>query len=368
MNLSPFTKTVSRKFIYKPPQNRNLSCSPESFSEEENFISIKQSTESKYWDPIPVSNNDEIPAVPLINMTDGMDDSSIINASDSHDLGAHDVSPPNQDSSNDTEMHQQDYDSNLDLDEPVQSSDEEIPTINIFEDHEFPDLPEDLLQDRKPKVGDSISFYNTNLNTWVEAIITHDLTKKWDNYYNIQYTNGNKDGLYLNPDTRWTFLTTSSGQPVAMGSIRSNCLPPSLQPSPQSPSHLLRVYSSESDSEAKDIDLNSILSSDTSAAESIGTLDKSRTASMEWDLSYLHLQSSLSNQLHSPHRSIPEQVINNDRVKNLNLYLPLSSTPNPPRRWISNVRQSLPLEREVTTKTSFTTFLQRLNPFKKKTL
>ena len=153
-----------------------------------------------------------------------------------------------------------------------------------------------------------------------------------------------------------------------MGSVRSNCLPPSLQLSPQSPSHPLRVYSSGSDSEAKDIDLNSIPSSDISAAESIGTLDRSRAVSMEWDLSYLHLQPSFTDQFHSPHRSIPEQSIDNDKVNNLNLYLPLSSTPNPPRRWISNVRQSLPLEREVTTRTSFITFLQRLNPFKKKTL
>ena len=106
-----------------------------------------------------------------------MDTSAVSNASDDYDLGAHDVYLPVHDTSDDSDMHHQDHESNLKTDGSVQDAEEDIPTKNIFEDHESPDFPEDLLQNRKPKIGDPISFYNNSLNTCYKAIITHDSTK-----------------------------------------------------------------------------------------------------------------------------------------------------------------------------------------------
>jgi len=250
----------------------------------------------------------------------------------------------------------------------INSTDEPIaPVVNMFEDDKSPDIPESLLQDRKPEVGDSISFYNDELKTWKEAIITHDLSRRWENYYNIQYSDGTKDGLYLNPDTRWTFLTTVSGQPVTIGSTRKSCTFLSLQPSPKSPLDPLRVYSSQSDLNVRNASQNlTNFSADLSIASSIGILDKSKATSMEWDLSYLELQPSISDFANSPCRNMPERPIDNTKVNDLALYLPLSSTPTLPRKRLAQARRSLPLEQDNRIKNNLQTFLQRFIPFRKK--
>ena len=80
-------------------------------------------------------------------------------------------------------------DSHEEVSHPSQSS-PSIPTIVTYEDDEPMETPEHLIQDRIPKVNDLISFYNEHLNAWVDAKITHDLSRKWNRYYNIQYLNG----------------------------------------------------------------------------------------------------------------------------------------------------------------------------------
>ena len=111
----------------------------------------------------------------------------------------------------------------------------QTPEIATYENHEALDLPQVLLEDRRPKLNDIISFYSSKLNRWVDARITHDLSKKWDRYYNIQYFNGETDGLFLLPDQRWTFLADSSGPPVSRNNLREESSLPPMHPSPISP-------------------------------------------------------------------------------------------------------------------------------------
>ena len=41
--------------------------------------------------------------------------------------------------------------------------------ITTYEHLEAPELPESLLQDRKPKINDIISFYSMKSNKWIDA-------------------------------------------------------------------------------------------------------------------------------------------------------------------------------------------------------
>ena len=112
------------------------------------------------------------------------------------------------------------------------SSEDSGPEILILEDGDPQEIRESFVQDRKPKVNDLISYYNERLHTWVDAKITRDLTRQWKDYYNIEYSNGEKDGLYLKKDTRWTFLADSSGNLLIQGNVRSSSASPSLHPTP----------------------------------------------------------------------------------------------------------------------------------------
>ena len=84
--------------------------------------------------------------------------------------------------------------------------DEDLPAEPVTFDHnQAIDSPERLIQNKKPKKGDLISFFHAEKNCWVNAKITKDLSRKWKDYYNIVYDDKTEDGLYLKKDTRWTF-------------------------------------------------------------------------------------------------------------------------------------------------------------------
>ena len=85
---------------------------------------------------------------------------------------------------------------------------EESP-VRIYNPGESPFTPENLDQSHQPKVGDLISFFNNRLNYWVDAQIMASQSTRWKNYFNIIYDDGQEDGLYLHPDTRWTFRPTN---------------------------------------------------------------------------------------------------------------------------------------------------------------
>ena len=222
------------------------------------------------------------------------------------------------------------------------------------------ETPEHLIQDRVPKVNDLISFYNERLNTWVDAKITHDLSRKWNRYYNIQYLDGERDGLFLKPDTRWTFLQTVAGEQYPRGLLRNGSKPSSMNPSPASPIPRIQEKTLDSTSIHSVASSLSVPHSTSSHDTLIGLLDR-RAESMEWDLSYLELESTQSSQ----HCFTECRHINLNDVNNLNRRLPLTSSPVPPRRRLQHFRQALPLELE-TRRPFLPEFLQKFNPFKKR--
>ena len=253
-------------------------------------------------------------------------------------------------------------------------------------------MPEMLNQDRKPRIHDRISFFHTDLGTWVEATLISNALRGWRNYYNIVYDNGREDGVYLIPDHRWTLLDPPQEDQGAVHQLDGMDDPASLTPTPEtSPEY--PIGPSETGTRAKTglrLNLGHYLSSD-SSVDSVNPLDRSRTDSMAWDAigtdlespprffnlpikevlldkaSNLELRLPISSTPISPHQTPPEDL-NLLQPINLEHRLPISSTPVTPRRpRISNPRRSLPLELEQeNNEDSIPAFLTRLNPFRKK--
>ena len=244
-----------------------------------------------------------------------------------------------------------------------------------FNPGEFPFLPEKLDQSHKPKVGDLISFFDDRQQCWVDAQITANLSSRWKNYYNILYENGQEDGLYLLPDTRWTFRTEPNNpqEKERHNTQEIN----SIKPSPE-------VSLKEGLSLDNNTNLLLPTRSDDTISETSGVpihdLDLTRNDSLEWDLEGIELHSTTSEHiwpvdLHQvinlenlqPFPIYPNtsEAVSLNHVANLDNKLPLSSTPRPNNR-LSQLRRQLPLE--VAENRGFiSTFFRRLNPFKQKT-
>ena len=238
------------------------------------------------------------------------------------------------------------------------SSEDSGPEILTLEDGDPPEIRERPLQDRKPKVNDLISYYNDRLHTWVDAKIIRDLTRQWKDYYNIEYSNGEKDGLYLKKETRWTFLTDSSGNLLTQGNVRSGSAPPSLHPTPDTSPTREPSPSLGSNNRLSDLaPIEDGLSDSSSLLSSTGTMDLARTQSMEWDMSYCDLESSLQPINH------PIDHVVLDQVNNLESVLPVSSTPVPHKPRLSRMRRPLPLEQHPDND-HIPGFVRRMLPFK----
>ena len=231
-------------------------------------------------------------------------------------------------------------------------------------------MPENLIQDRKPKKGDLISFFHAELNCWVDAKITQDLSRKWKNYFNIVYDDNREDGLYLIKDTRWTFRNPQN-QDVELPrcSEHSNSLKPTPETTPT------QLDQTEEHDQAN-------LSIDASNA--------SYSNSLNWDL--LGTQLDLSpNPSENPFSWQPSNCENLDQVNNFAYMLPLTSTPTrpgaidyetnenihfssdsslpsdppSPASHTSPLNRSLPLELSRSTHCG-SAFLRRFNFFKRK--
>ena len=270
------------------------------------------------------------------------------------------------------------YPHQLDFDHPESSSDQshnaddedsESDSSNspvlLFDGDDHIEIPERLDQSRKPKKGDKISYFDTNTNTWINAFITHDLTRRYRHYFNIVTENGRRDGLYLAPDTRWTLLQDES-PPEENRNYGFNIS--SLEPSPTSFLHLRPRHLSFS----RSVDNLHVQSSPTIH----DNLDSDSLPSLEWDY-------AASNDSPSYFPDLPlDRVLNLDNVlplsltyhrstsvdllqpQNLDQRLPLTSTPVSPRSRVSNPRRSLPLERSRG-RSLIPTIFRKFNPFKK---
>ena len=260
------------------------------------------------------------------------------------------------------------------------SSDPVESPIRLFNPGQCPHIPEKLLQDRPPNVGEEISFFDSRTNKWVDATVTANLSRKWNHYFNIIYENGNEDGLYLIPDTRWTLkpnLQEIHRHPPDQ--------PTSLEPTPHTTPDKINP-SEESNIDPEQTTPHETLSLDNSSSEPSNidnNLNLTEPDSLQWDdqgtelLSSdeyiwpvdLHAVANLDHLLPLQLEPPPTTDANPphlDQAFILEDIPPVSSTPSGHRRRIQQRRRTLPLE-SGHRQGFIQSFLRRLNPFKKKT-
>ena len=180
------------------------------------------------------------------------------------------------------------------------------------------------------------------------------MSVRWPNYFNIVYPDGREDGLYLRPNTRWTFRHPNSNN-AAIESIRSSDNLPILKPTPDTTPE--QVILGTSDNCSHDV------------------LNKSIIETPQHDMPGNQLDPSHGSTLERIDFSLPRDLLN--QVYRLDSNLPLTSTwnrdhipnsvptaPSKTKRRIAHQRRHLPAESEI--KGFLPIFAQRLNPFKKK--
>ena len=233
--------------------------------------------------------------------------------------------------------------------------------VLIFNPGQEPDTPENLFQNKKPTVGDQIAFFDERINVWVEATIDDDLSRKWNNYYNITKSDGTRDGLYLIPDTRWTFLPNHQAEQERLDTT-FDIGPTTTYPTPDNPllpRHDRTPHNQESSRSSHVSTLSNEIQAETSLQwDDCGT---ELTTPNLLDITLDRVQ-NLDNilPLSTTENSSP---INLNDVVNLGLFLPITSTPLPGRRRVSVHRRPLPLE-TANRQSRFLTLVRRLLPFR----
>ena len=250
------------------------------------------------------------------------------------------------------------------------------PPIRLFNEGEAPDIPEKLLQDRQPKVGDLISYFDAASGNWLEAHIITDLNRRWRCYYNIMHADGRKDGLYLLPNTRWTFLHWNSEEDIEHTREKTINFP-SLDPTASSPSMRPRSHTYCAHTSSNNAVLSNTLD--------LEDLNITRTESMEWDFTGTELISTVPVPPQTPGEVHLNEVCNLtnvlplslnlrcnlndvplDAVLHLDHRLPLSSSPTHRDSRSSRHRRLIPRERTPPRRRRIRTYFRRFNPFRKK--
>ena len=371
-NLSHRTKRVDSKFLFKPTSFQRSEFMPlEEITVVDNDLDHQTTRIHPQWNPIPINSNEE----PILLYSDrSLDMETSLNTSYETGSSCHFIADqPSQDedlqdSTTSTQSSASSHENdtiflNRDADDITNN-----PNILTFNDGESPNTPEQLLQDRRPKVGDHISFFDVNAGSWINAHIITDLNRRWRYYYNIMYDDGTKDGLYLKPDTRWTFLNWSNNEVEFPRSAETPST--TVDVTPQSPQNL-----TPNDPTIPPTHHLLELSED---------IDNSRAESLEWDMLGTELVSETENVPLSPSQVVLDRVssldfvlplplgivrssspVPLDAVSNLEAILPLVSSPVRSQPRVSRPRQPLP--RETRRSRSFTpSFLRNLNWFRKR--
>ena len=400
VNISPQAKLVDNKFLFMPKSFKATSYQPEdrdlSYDEDQFTRSPPK------WHPLQEENPDSlIPIIleasiasetylhPVPTTNDSLNDGDLSLSPEALGILDHQNteispsrlhSPENRSSGTKSQptdsSRSQSTDSSLDRTRP--SSEHESDHILTFNNGEEPFVPERLIQNRTPVVGDLISFFDDRLQAWVNARIIQDLSKRWRHYYNIIYEDNKKDGLYLIPDTRWTFIPKKN---LDVERVDSNLNLKQLEPTPES-SITSRIPTQSSSSSS--VSCSQLISWNISEPN-LSNPHSASSSSLQWDPLGTELLSTQDPSYLDELYDIPlDQVQNFDcvlpipdmpttpprrqrslpnlhKVTNLDRVLPLTSTPNPHKQRLSNLRQTLPLE-SVERKSFLPGFLKRLFP------
>ena len=382
IKMSPHTQVIANKFLFKPKVKEkdahyveNIQC--ETFAPSPTEIHPP-------WSPISVDDVLDLNLIPIHCPTDSNDyiQTEELNQQYLPALN-NNASLPSNDYLSDS--YSQDLSQPLDEDplhQPLPDSDttnsnvSDVTSTNsepgnneiiTFNDGEGLNIPERLNQEKTPEVGDIISFYDGRKGYWVEAKIIKDLTSRWNHYYNISYADNKKDGLYLIPDTRWTFVQNwnSAEEQLEQTYILGDLDPTSSTTS--EPRHDLG-FSSPSPAPTifePNISTTDSLEWDNEGTDLIQSTDPSYLNSLyDFPLDRVqHLDNLLPLPLAHGHPAMRPQLDLHE-VIDLRLHLPLSSTPSSQRRQPPTQFQSMP--EQETRRLNLINFLRRLNPFKKK--
>ena len=218
--------------------------------------------------------------------------------------------------------------------EAAEATDE--PTQQPEQPQGRPNIPYDLAlrQYRKPVRGDTISFYDQNTQQWISVVLTSYAAKGGANqpFFNYRTESGDTGWVDTSFDLLWTFpADIPPPEQVRMTQEQQHSLSPTLNNSPPR---------SESTSGARHKTIPSIrlanheyLDSDTSDSPP-SLLDKT-LGSLDWDrfgISLEHPQPKYtddSDNLDEDSGGVERDLL---QVQNLELRLPITSSPITPRR------------------------------------
>ena len=247
-------------------------------------------------------------------------------------------------------------------DDELSESNISTDSVILFDGDEEPERPEKLNQHRKPVVGDRISYFDAASSTWINAIITHDLSRRYRHYFNIKCEDGRPDGLYLKPNTRWTLRTALNDDSPEENRFVQNSTS-SLRPTPDSslPQRSPQTSDRENCYDAPNIAFNATLCDSPNSLQWDYTHD--HTPSYAVSLDRTGIFDNILPLAQDAIRLVPEPD-NLLLVQDLSNRLPLSSTPLVHNARISQQRRLLPLELESRRRFSIPTFLRRFNIFR----
>ena len=369
LTFSTQTKIVDSKFIFRPTPFRTPTTQMESdLDEPTNYDTLSSKLpcgkEDAPWHPVSDNAPELIPLTIDDDQTSGDLPDAYPNRPYTPPIAMGPVPDPRSLSS--TSASSQSNESQFADDEspPSESSDS---SVRLFDGDESLHIPEKFNQSRKPGKGDRISYFDQKTNAWVTARITHDLSRRFDSYYNIVTDDGHRLGLYLIPNTRWTLLS-DRGEPEEQRYGDKIC---SLEPSPSSREDHLRCVRSTSCATCHDpLEHMPSLVENAPISQSLPSLDWDYVGNFDTPS---YFSSTSPSQVANLDDALPlsadivhpPESRNLLQVHNLEVKLPLTSTPVPRSR-VSRPRRLLPLELPREPRPTVSSFFQKLLPFRKK--
>ena len=383
LNLSSKPKIVDNKFLYRP-QNFNESR-PTKYDDEaqdihaEDAVIFINPSDEQQW--IPTCQESTEPLIPVIEPLCNQHSPAASPDRLSLDSTSIAVSPEDHLPPAQEEVYNPQIENTPECDllnNSPQCSDDS--PIRIFNPGQNPHIPEKLNQERPPIVGENISFFDSRIDQWVNATVTANLSRKWKNYFNVAYENGEEDGLYLHPDTRWTL------RPAPQEVPRHIDQPVSIEPTPQTTPENSGSIHHNSDDHSNIASIHESFSYAQSVPSELDIqdfLDTTTQDSLQWDEEGTQLLSSSEDLWPTDLLAVANfnhlLPLPSDQPDTSDFYSPADSVPNqenepptlsspspqPYRRYIRPRRRTLPLESN--SRQSFLqSFLRRLNPFKKR--
>ena len=87
----------------------------------------------------------------------------------------------------------------------IEETDEDTLTEEVVPQFRDPPVYEE------PKKGDNIEYYETETDSWKEAVVITVL-KRWKEWYNVKHIDGTQGSVNLGKETLWRFKETQTNE------------------------------------------------------------------------------------------------------------------------------------------------------------